>query len=156
MHQRPMPAQGPVDVNVWRLRVMADKSDAALSKRAGYEKTDIRTALHSLITHGRVEVGYRRACGKTDQTHHMYREWAKLLKAAEESGMRIAVEPVKHGNAYATSKGGFWSSAIYTLPKTPNAGAEPREASASGNLLGRSQERKVRNETRKTEAITRE
>ena len=114
-------AQGPVDVTVGRLQAMADKSDAALSKRVGYEKTDIRTALHSLITHGRVEVGYRQACGKTDPTQHIYREWAKLLKTADKNGLRIAVEPVKHGNAYATSKGGFWSSAIYTLPKTPNA-----------------------------------
>lgn len=106
---------------VGRLRVMAEKSDAALSKRAGYEKTDTSAALHSLVTHGRVEIGYRQACGKTDLTHFAYREWAKLLKQAEKSGLRISVELVKHGNAYATSKGGFWSSAIYTLQKTPNA-----------------------------------
>ena len=97
------------------LFMMADKSDEALSKRAGYKKTDMRSYLESLITHGRIEVGYRQACGKTDPTQFAYREWAKLLKAAEKVGMRIAVEPVKHGNAYATNKGGFWSSAIYTL-----------------------------------------
>lgn len=114
-------AASPLDITVGRLRVVAEKSDEALSKRAGYEKTDISTALHSLITRGRVEVGYRQACGKTDPTLFAYREWAKLLKAAEKNGLRIAVEPVKHGNAYATSKGGFWSSAIYTLPLTPNA-----------------------------------
>lgn len=124
MNHEPLQAQDPVDVTVGRLRMMAEKSDAALSKRAGYEKTDIGGFLHSLITHGHVEVGYRQACGKTDPTHFAYREWAKLLKAAEKSGLRIAVEPVKHGNAYATGKGGFWSSAIYTLPKTPNAGDE--------------------------------
>jgi len=127
MNHETLPAQGPVDVIVGRLRVMAAKSDAVLSKRAGYETTNIGTALHSLITHGRVEVGYRQACGKTDPTTYMYREWVKLLKVAEKSGLRILVEPVKHGNAYATSKGGFWSSAIYALPETHNmesAGAQ--------------------------------
>ena len=112
---------GPVDVIVGRLRVMAEKSDAALSKRAGYQTSDVRTNLDSLLKHGRVEVGYRQSCGKTDYTHHAYREWAKLLKSAEKSGLQIAVEPVKHGNSWATKSGGFWSSAIYTLTKTPNA-----------------------------------
>ena len=114
-------AQGPVDVIVGRLRVMAEKSDAVLSKRAGYETSDVRTNLDSLLKRGRVEVGYRQSCGKTDYTHHAYREWAKLLKVAEKGGLRIAVEPVKHGNSWATKSGGFWSSAIYTLTQTPNA-----------------------------------
>ena len=103
------------NVNIVRLQAKAAKSDEALSKRAGYERKDTATALNSLISHGRVEVGYRQSCGKTDPTMFVYREWAKLLKAAEKSGLRISVEPVKHGNAYATSKGGFWTSAIYTL-----------------------------------------
>ena len=131
MNHETLPAQGPVDVIVGRLRVMAAKSDAVLSKRAGYETTNIGTALHSLITHGRVEVGYRQACGKTDPTQFVYREWVKLLKVAEKSGLRISVEPVKHGNAYATSKGGFWPSAIYALPETPNAEVSGPEAALS-------------------------
>ena len=125
MSEALMPAQGPVDVTVGRLCKMAEKSDAALSKRAGYDTSDVRTNLDSLLTHGRVEVGYRQSCGKTDYTHHAYREWAKLLKAAERGGLRIMVEPVKHGNSWATKSGGFWSSAIYTLPKPPNALAKP-------------------------------
>lgn len=120
MNHKTLPVQGPVDVIVGRLRVIAEKSDAALSKRAGYKTTDISTALHSLLKHGCVEVGYRQSCGKTDPTAYMYREWAKLLKAAEKGGLRIAVDPVKHGNSWATKSGGFWSSAIYALPKTPN------------------------------------
>ena len=122
MNQTPLPAQGPVDVIVGRLHAMAAKSDAALSKRAGYETSDVRTNLDLLLKHGRVEVGYRQSCGKTDYTQHAYREWAKILKAAEKGGLRIAVEPVKHGNSWATKSGGFWSSAIYTLPETPNEG----------------------------------
>ena len=98
-----------------RLHAMAEKSDIALSKRAGYKKTDIGGYLHSLLTHGRVEVGYRQSCGKTDPTQYTHREWAKLLKEAEKRGLRIAIERIKHGNAYATNKGGFWTSAIYTL-----------------------------------------
>ena len=114
-------AQGPVDAIVGRLHALAEKSDAALSKRAGYAKTDTATALQTLMSKGRVEVGYRQSCGKTDPTTYVYREWVKLLKAAEKHGLRITSEPVKHGNAYATSKGGFWSSAIYSLAP-PNAG----------------------------------
>jgi len=121
---RPRSRQGFLDN--WRLKMeklfaLAAKSDAALSKRAGYETSDVRTNLDSLLRHGRVEVGYRQSCGKTDYTHHAYREWAKLLKAAEKDGLQVAVEPVKHGNSWATKSGGFWSSAIYTLTKTPNA-----------------------------------
>lgn len=113
-------AQGALDREVSRLRMMAEKSDAALSKRAGYETSEVLTSLESLLTHGRVEVGYRQSCGKTDYTHHAYREWAKLLKAAEKGGLKIAVEPVKHGNSWATKSGGFWTSAIYTLTKQDN------------------------------------
>ena len=108
-----------------KLFALAAKSDAALSKRAGYETSDVRTNLETLLRHGRVEVGYRQSCGKTDYTHHAYREWAKLLKAAEKDGLQVAVEPVKHKNSWATKSGGFWSSAIYTLTKTPNVEIEP-------------------------------
>lgn len=117
--EKTVEAQGPVDVIVGQLHAMAAKSDAALSKRAGYETSDVRTNLDSLLKHWRVEVGYRQSCGKTDYTQYAYREWAKLLKAAEKGGLRISVEPVKHGNSWATKSGGFWSSSIYTL-KTPN------------------------------------
>lgn len=101
------------------LRTTAAKSDARLSKRAGFEKVDICTALESLIKHGRVEVGYRACCGHTDPTAHVHREWQKLLKVADKNGIRIAEEPAKHSNAYATIKGGFWHSSIYTLPASP-------------------------------------
>lgn len=103
------------DVLAGRLRAMAEKSDAALSKRAGYDVSDVRANLDSLLTRRRVEVGYRQSCGKTDFTQFAYREWAKLLKAAEKGGLRISVEPVKHGNSWATKSGGFWSSAVYVL-----------------------------------------
>ena len=93
---RPRSRQGFLDN--WRLKMeklfaLAAKSDAALSKRAGYETSDVQTNLDSLLRHGRVEVGYRQSCGKTDYTHHAYRGWAKLLKAAEKDGLQVAVEP---------------------------------------------------------------
>lgn len=98
-----------------KLFTLADKYDAALSERAGYKTCDMQTNLDSLLTHGRVEVGYRQSCGTTDYTHHVYREWVKLMGAAKKCGLLIEVEPVKHGNAWATKSGGFWSSAVYTL-----------------------------------------
>lgn len=112
------------DVLAERLRAMAEKSDLALSKRAGYDVSDVRTNLESLLKHGRVEVGYRQSCGKTDYTQHAYREWAKLLKVAGKGGLQIDVAPVKHGNSWATKSGGFWSSAIYTLAQKPGVTLE--------------------------------
>ena len=98
-----------------KLFAIAKKSDEALSCRLGYETTAISTALTHLIERGCVEVGYRSSCGRTDPTAYIYREWQKILKAAQKAGLGISAAPVKHGNAYATSKGGFWSSSVYSL-----------------------------------------
>lgn len=98
-----------------RLRDLARKCDERLSVRAGYNTHDTFNALDSLLVHGSVEVGYRQACGTTDPTQHTYREWVKVLKAAAKAGLVVAVAPVKHGNAWATKCGGFWSSSVYTI-----------------------------------------
>ena len=103
------------DSVIEKLFALAVKADVALTSRAGYKTNNIKTYLELIINHGRVEVGYRSSCGKTDFTQYVYREWCKLLKAAEKIGINISVEPIKHGNSWATKKGGFWSSAIYVL-----------------------------------------
>lgn len=89
--------------------------DAALNKRAGWNENALASHLHDLLLHGRVEVGWREACGKTDPTHHKYRAWLKVLKRLRKDGMTIAETTEKHGNGYATMKGGFWSSIVYTI-----------------------------------------
>lgn len=98
-----------------RLTDLSIKSDERLSKRYGYACSNTATALHTLFLKGSVEVGYRQSCGRTDPTTYIYREWVKIIKAVEKAGILVRVDPVKHGNAYATMKGGFWSSAIYSI-----------------------------------------
>lgn len=100
---------------VQKLNDVAIKSDAALSKRFGYTTSCTAEALNTLLVKGRVECGYRNSCGRTDSTAYIHREWMKVVKAAEKCGLRISIEPVKHGNGWATKCGGFWQSAIYSI-----------------------------------------
>lgn len=99
---------------------LIEAQDATLNKRAGWAQNNTRGLVDKLLTHGRVEVGWREACGKTDETHHQYRAWVKVLKQLRKDGLAIAEERQKHGNGYATMKGGFWSSIVYTLELSSN------------------------------------
>lgn len=89
------------------------KKDAELNKRIGWDQNNLAAFVRDLKTHGRVEVGWRESCGSTDFTHLIYREWLKVLKLLRKDGMQISEERIKHGNAYATKKGGFWNSIVY-------------------------------------------
>lgn len=91
------------------------QQDTALNKKAGWSQNSVHGFVEALQAHGRVEVGWREACGKTDHTHLVYRAWLKVLKRIRQDGLEIAEERIKHGNAYATMKGGFWSSIVYTV-----------------------------------------
>lgn len=94
--------------------------DAQLSKRFGYTSREMRGAVDNLSKFGKVEIGWRESCGKTDPTMHTKRAWDRVLKALRQDGFLILEERKKHGNAYATSKGGFWCSVIYTTELTSN------------------------------------
>jgi hypothetical protein len=91
------------------------KSDAMLNKKIGYAADSIKSELDRLLTHRVVEVGWRESCGTTDFTMHVYREWVKVVKRLEKEGLKIKQERIKHGNSYATNKGGFWNSIVYSL-----------------------------------------
>lgn len=92
-----------------------DRQDANLNKLAGWESNDIKGNISKLLEFGRVEVGYRSSCGSTDKTQKIYNAFNKVLRKMAKDGITVAEATVKHGNAYATSKGGFWNSTIYTL-----------------------------------------
>ena len=96
-----------------KLTEAAIKADIRLTKKLKRSITDISDYLALLLKKGRVEVGYRQSCGYTDPTMHIYHEWAKIIKKAEKLSTNVVTENIKHGNAYATSKGGFWSSKYY-------------------------------------------
>lgn len=100
---------------------IAEKSDKRLSKRFGYDVKDIERDLSRLLHGNLVEVGKRTACGKTDATAYSYREWVSLIKKMQSCGYSISITPVKHKNAYATSKGGFWSSEVYEIQADPQS-----------------------------------
>ena len=101
------------------------KQDAALNKRAGWEQNSLDNLVNRLLTYGLVEVGWRESCGTTDRTHHIYRAWLKVLPKLKKDLPVITEERGKHGNSYATSKGGFWNSIIYTLEKPTAKPTEP-------------------------------
>jgi len=92
------------------------KMDKKLNEKFDYEKNDLAGYLHDLINFKRVEVGWRQSCGSTDRTQVTYRAWVKVIDLLTKEGISINQERVKHGNAYATTKGGFWSSIIYSMP----------------------------------------
>lgn len=102
---------------VW---TFAASQDASLNKRAGWEQNSIKGALTALVKHGRVEIGWRESCGKTDPTMHVRRSWLRVVALLRKNGIEFSEERVKHGNGYATTKGGFWSSVIYRIPTPPS------------------------------------
>jgi hypothetical protein len=71
--------------------------------------------VNSLLEGRKVEVGYRSSCGKTDVTQKNYRVFYKFIQSLRKSGMNISETAVKHDNAYATNKGGFWNSYIFII-----------------------------------------
>ena len=89
--------------------------DAQLAKRAGYQTSPMRDAVDNLKRFGKIEIGWRESCGKTDPTMYEKRAWDRVAKALRAEGMQINEERKKHGNAYATSKGGFWCSIVYSI-----------------------------------------
>lgn len=89
--------------------------DAQLSKRAGYTTHPMRDAVDILKRFGKVEIGWRESCGKTDPTMHAKRAWDRVVKALRADGASITEQRIKHGNAYATSRGGFWCSIVYSV-----------------------------------------
>lgn len=98
-----------------KLSALAEACDARLNKGGPNTCRMVRSHAKTLLHVGRVEVGYRQACGTTDTTAHIHREWLKWLKAARKAGLTINEEALRHGNAWATMQGGFWHSSIYML-----------------------------------------
>jgi hypothetical protein len=92
-----------------------DSADKKLNEIAGWADNALVSNLVALIKHGRVEVGYRAQCGSTHHTQNVWREWVRLIKKLRADGFEITETPVRHGNAYATSKGGFWQSTIFEV-----------------------------------------
>lgn len=98
-----------------KVNALVDAAEARLDKLPGYIGNRLRYDLDVLKSSGAVEVGYRQQCGATHVTMKAYREWVKIVAALQKNGIPIEVTPVTHGNAYATSNGGFWNSNIYKV-----------------------------------------
>ena len=102
-------------IDISKVYSAAERCDAALSKRAGYTVDSIMTYTRKIIRAGSVEVGFRTSCGSTDFTMYVNREWRKVIKQLQKLGLSVVEQPIQHGNAYATNKGGFWSSSVYKI-----------------------------------------
>ena len=93
------------------------KADARINARFGYQSDTLARWYELLCRQGEVEVGWRQCCGTRSVTAYAYQEWCKVIKQVERArGIKFAVERVKHKNAYASNKGGFWNSEIFRLP----------------------------------------
>ena len=104
-----------------KLSVVIAKQDEILTKKNPYCKNELAVTFAKLIHSGQVEVGWREACGKTDNTIYIKRGWDKVIAAARKGGLQVTEERVKHGNSWATKNGGFWSSIIYRTSKETTA-----------------------------------
>jgi hypothetical protein len=98
-----------------KLATLVANIDKQLNIKIGYPGNHIVRHLIELSDHGQIEVGWRESCGKTDPSHHVYRGWLRVVKQLKKEGITLTEERVKHGNAYATNKGGFWNSIIYRI-----------------------------------------
>jgi len=95
------------------LQEAIEREDSKINKLCGWETNDIAGYYSELQKYGLVEVGWRESCGATDKTHVAYRSWRKIITLMTKSGAVITEQRVKHGNAYASNKGGFWQSIIF-------------------------------------------
>ena len=93
----------------------ASELDAKIDSIRGYSARDLQRDLNNLIEYGRVEVGWREACGKTDISSKSYREWKKIIKMLEKEGIKIDQISVIHPNKSPTMAQGFWNSIVFTI-----------------------------------------
>lgn len=98
-----------------KLKIFIQKSDEKLNKLAGWEENELNRRIQMLLVFKSVECGWRQSCGSTDRTQKIHREWLKVVKKLRLDGVEITEDKQKHQNAYATNKGGFWHSIIYSL-----------------------------------------
>lgn len=97
------------------------KADARINARFGYQSDTLARWYELLCRQGEVEVGWRQCCGTRSVTAYAYQEWCRVVKRVERAkGIKVAVERVKHKNAYASNNGGFWNSEIFRLPISIN------------------------------------
>lgn len=88
---------------------------------------------NKLLKQGEIEVGGRSTCGSSvDPTWKEFNFFNEIVKKANSLGYEITVEPVKHGNGWATKSGGWWHSNIYKLIKLPETNQPPSTGITKG------------------------
>jgi hypothetical protein len=95
--------------------------DEKLNAVVGYVSNPLAGWLKVIELKGSVEVGWRECCGCRDNTAKERAAWVKLVARLVADGNEFAIERIKHGNGYATMKGGFWQSERFTL-RVPSPG----------------------------------
>ncbi|GEM_PF-2551938 len=123
MSVKPEPETNATLINSASIVAAIDVADQKINAKLGYQSNSLAGWYSTLTKTGSVEVGWRECCGSTHITMIIRREWVKVTKKMERAGMRLLVERVKHGNAYATNNGGFWQSEIFKL--SPGVNPKP-------------------------------
>jgi len=98
-----------------RTKRLVEALDKKANERAGYNDNPMSGAIDCLTRFGKFEIGWRESCGSTDATMHTYRAWCRVAASMKRDGITLMEERGKHGNGYATIKGGFWNSIIYRV-----------------------------------------
>lgn len=98
-----------------KIKTFIEKKDKILNKNR-WEENALSYNFERLIKFNSVEIGWRNACGQTDHTVKVYREWLKLVKLLEkDQGIILKQENIKHPNKSPTMAQGFWNSIIYSI-----------------------------------------
>lgn len=109
-----------------KLKSYIDTRDRRAALVAGYKTAPHAEHFGRLLAGDVVRVGGRASCGgKVDPTWLQFKAWNEIVKKAGTLGYAISVEPVKHGNAWATKAGGFWDENLYRLVNAPATGEQP-------------------------------
>lgn len=94
--------------------------DKRCHKASGWHPCAMTENFQSLLAHGELTVGGRATCGtKVDPSWVGFTAWKEIVRKAQSLGYVIEVEPIKHGNGWATKAGGFWDECKYTLKERP-------------------------------------
>lgn len=100
------------------------REDMRLNAKECYRADFLNENVTNLLRFGRVEIGWREACGTTDRTQVRARSWFRVLQSLKKDGIDISEVPVKHNCSWATKAGGFWKSIIYVTDILPHPDSE--------------------------------
>lgn len=90
-----------------------------LEKKNGYSVYTLQEKMNELLEKGKVNVGGRQTCSKTDPTWDFYMAWLQVVNIFNryQKEMRIDYVDVKIEKPGGAFSGGYWQEKEFTLVK---------------------------------------